>query len=142
MAWTNGRLADSGQRVPTVTGRVVSVREKVVRHLAVGESCPIDGATVSRTMCSACPSFVSYRASAGTATVGCRWGEDVAGWLRREMDGPGPQPGATFAHGRDRHRQSRAAGWVRGGLAASTSFAIFLTAFGVGLVLAAFERPD
>jgi hypothetical protein len=106
-----------------------------VRHLAVGEACPINGAAVSRVLCSTCPEFVSYRSVDGVATVGCRWGEDVASWLRREMasaplpDDPPAAPGAIGGAERS-HR----------GLTGGISLAILVAAFGVGLALSAYER--
>jgi len=100
-----------------------------VRHLAVGLSCPMDGTLVSRSHCSACPSFVSYRATEGVATVGCGWGDDVAGWLRREMRRAEPAPEPS-----PRTRRNTGLG--------GAGFGLFLAAFGVGLVLSTLERPD
>jgi hypothetical protein len=129
MAHDNGDLTHSVERTRPSRARR-TLEGYVVRHLAVGQACPMDGAVVGRAHCSGCPSFVSYRLSGDVATVGCDWGQDVAAWLRREMRrrAPAARPPPS--------RPGRPPG-----LAPGTSFGIFLAAVGVGLVLSAFERP-
>jgi hypothetical protein len=101
-----------------------------VRHLSVGEPCPIDQTPASRTHCSACPSFISFRSSEGMATVGCSWGEDTAAWLRREMAaGRRARPQAPKPKRRPR-------------VAPGASFGLFLTAIGVGIALSALEATE
>jgi len=109
-----------------------------VRHLWVGDPCPIDATPVSRTHCSECPSFVSYRSARGGATIGCSWGEDVAGWLRREM-ATGGSRGRAAASRRParRHAQRRTPR-----LAPGTSLGLFVAALGVGLALSALEPAE
>ena len=114
-----------------------------MRHLAVGQPCPIDAVPVSRSHCSGCPAFVSFRTSNEVATVGCAWGDDVVAWLRREMApirrpiSPRMAPGAGRRTGPRAPRTRR-----RPGLAPGTSFGLFVAALGVGLVLSALERPE
>jgi hypothetical protein len=105
----------------------------------------MDTVPVSRSHCSDCPSFISFRSSEGVDTVGCSWGEDMAGWLRREMSA-----------GRARQRAggvSRRAGSGgrsvrprppnrRTGFAPGKSFGLFLAALGVGIALSALEAPE
>jgi hypothetical protein len=116
-----------------------------VRHLSVGEPCPIDTTPVSRTHCSVCPSFISFRSSEGVATVGCAWGEDIAGWLRREMGAArvrqraGGAPKRAGSGGRPiRPRAPKR----RPGFAAGKSFGLFVAAFGVGIALSALEPAE
>jgi hypothetical protein len=90
----------------------------------------VDQTPASRSHCSACPSFISFRSSEGVATVGCSWGEDTAAWLRREMSAgrstrlraPKPKRGPRFVPG--------------------ASFGLFLTALGVGIALSALEASE
>ena len=108
-----------------------------MRHLAVGQACPMDGATVTRSHCSGCPSFVSFRAVQEVATVGCDWGDDVAGWLRREMSqSHGPLDGRSRAM-----VAARPAPQVRTAGPGAGVVGLFLAAFGVGIALSALERP-
>ena len=116
-----------------------------MRHLSVGEPCPIDMTPVSRVLCSACPSFISFRSSEDIATVGCSWGEDMAAWLRREMgtgrarQRVGGAPGRAGSGGRPiRPRAPKR----RPGLAQGMSFGLFLAAFGVGIALSAFDGAE
>ena len=109
-----------------------------MRHLWVGEPCPIDAAPVSRTHCSECPAFVSYRSAQGGATIGCSWGEDVAGWLRREMATGGAHRRAAAGRRSAGPRAPRR----RPRLAPGTSFGLFVAALGVGLALSAFEPAE
>ena len=109
-----------------------------MRHLWVGEPCPIDAAPVGRTHCSECPAFVSYRSAKGGATIGCSWGEDVAGWLRRDMASGGTHRRAAAARRRARPR----APMRRPRLAPGTSFGLFVAALGVGLALSALEPAE
>jgi len=102
----------------------------------------MDTVPVSRSHCSACPSFISFRSSNDVDTVGCSWGEDVAGWLRREMSvartrqRPGAAPRRAGSGGRSvRPRVPKR----RSGFAPGTSFGLFLAALGVGIALSALE---
>ena len=109
-----------------------------MRHLWVGDPCPIDATPVSRTHCSECPSFVSYRSAKGGATIGCSWGEDVAGWLRREMTTGGSHRRAA-AH----RRPSRPRAPIRRPrFAPGTSFGLFVAALGLGIALSALEPAE
>ena len=90
----------------------------------------MDQTPASRTQCSECPSFISFRSSEGVATVGCSWGEDMASWLRLEM--------ATGRTARPRAPKPKR----RPRLAVGASFGLFLTAFGVGIALSALEAPE
>ena len=115
-----------------------------MRHLAVGQACPMDGATVTRSHCSGCPSFVSFRMTNERATVGCDWGDDVTAWLRREM--------RTEGHATDGRTEARAAVPARRRrIAASTAgqprrpaspIGFFLAALGIGIALSAWDRPS
>lgn len=107
----------------------------------------MDATPASRTHCSECPSFVSFRSSEGIATVGCSWGEDMVAWLRHEMavsgthrrSLSGPRRVGGGAPGRlSRPRPPRR----RPGLAPGTSLGLFLAALGVGMVLSALEPTD
>ena len=90
----------------------------------------MDQTPASRTHCSACPSFISFRSFEGVATVGCSWGEDMASWLRNEMAAGRPaRPRAPKPKRRPR-------------LAPGASFGLFLTAFGVGIALSALEAVE
>ena len=109
-----------------------------MRHLWVGDPCPIDAAPAGRTHCSECPAFVSYRSAKGGATIGCSWGEDTLGWLRREMSTGGSHrraaAGRRFARPRAPRRRPR--------LAPGASFGLFVAALGVGIALSAFEPAE
>ena len=109
-----------------------------MRHLWVGEPCPIDATPVGRTHCSECPSFVSYRAAKGGATIGCSRGEDIVGWLRREMATGAVHQRAGAAR---RSTRPRAPG-RRSRLASGASFGLFVAALGVGLALSALEPAE
>jgi hypothetical protein len=116
-----------------------------VRHLSVGEPCPIDTAPVSRTHCSACPSFISFRSTEGVDTVGCSWGEDMVAWLRREMSVGRPRQragGAPRRAGSGGRSVRPRAPKRRPGFAGGTSFGLFLAALGVGIALSALEAPE
>ncbi|HSK52990.1 MAG TPA: hypothetical protein VLA44_09555 [Clostridia bacterium] len=122
-----------------------------MRHIAVGEPCPIDATPVGRTHCSACPWFVSFRSGDGVATVGCSWGEDVAAWLRREMSvsttaggGPldAPLAGRDSAFARRLRRPRSPRVRSRSSFGAGASLGIFIAAVGMGLALSALERSD
>ena len=102
----------------------------------------MDTVPVSRSHCSECPSFISFRSSDGVDIVGCSWGEDMAGWLRREMSVGRPRPrvgtmprraGSGGRSVRPRPPKRRT------GFAAGKSFGLFLAALGVGIALSAFE---
>ena len=98
----------------------------------------MDGAVVTRSHCSACPSFVSFRLALETATIGCDWGQDVAAWLRHEMSTPnGPARAGTASRVPAPRPPARRPAQP---LTAS-AVGIFLAAFGVGLALSAWERP-
>ena len=109
-----------------------------MRHLWVGDPCPIDATPVGRTHCSECPSFVSYRAAKGGATIGCSWDEDVVGWLRREMASGGSHRRAAAGRRPTRSRAPRR----RQRFAPGTSFGLFVAALGVGIALSAFEPAE
>ena len=109
-----------------------------MRHLWVGDLCPIDAAPVSRTHCSECPSFVSYRSAKGGATIGCSRGEDVVGWLRREMATGGSHRRAAAGRRPAPLRAPRR----RPRLAPGASFGLFVAALGVGLALSALEPAE
>jgi hypothetical protein len=126
-----------------------------VRHLAVGEGCPIDAAPTSRRHCSGCPEFVSFRSSRGVATIGCEHGQDTVSWLRREMMTPvlalGPGDAAlakrpAIAAPRrtvSRRRTSAAPLQHRrhqGRAGNGPSVAMFAAAVGVGILLSALDR--
>jgi hypothetical protein len=105
----------------------------------------MDSVPVSRSHCSDCPSFISFRSTEGVDTVGCSWGEDMAGWLRREMTVGRPHqrvgavPRRAGAGGRSvRPRTPKR----RTGFAPGKSFGLFLAALGVGIALSAFEPID
>ena len=102
----------------------------------------MDTVPVSRSHCSACPSFISFRSNEGVDTVGCSWGQDMAGWLRREMSVTRPRqrsvaaPRRAGSGGRSvRPRVPKR----RAGFAPGASFGLFLAALGVGIALSAFE---
>jgi hypothetical protein len=116
-----------------------------VRHLAVGQACPMDGATVTRSHCSGCPSFVSFRMTDERAAVGCDWGEDVAQWLRRAMHAEGgPTPDRAEGRVSAGAPGARTVAPVRGGQPFRTgaSIGFFLAAFGLGIALSGWERPS
>jgi hypothetical protein len=108
-----------------------------VRHLAVADPCPMDRRSASRRACSPCGHFVSFRSSDGVDTIGCSWGQDTIGWLRREMTlatAP-PRPGARQLAG-GRRASTRSDG---------AALAVVAAAVGIGLLLSAFNRrpvPD
>lgn len=104
-----------------------------MRHLSVGEPCPIDATPVGRTHCSTCPSFISFRSSEGVAVVGCSWGEDIAAWLRSEMTVNRTRPARPTRPRAPKRRQRFAAG---------TSLGLFLAALGLGIALSALEPAD
>ncbi|MFL5779433.1 MAG: hypothetical protein ACJ761_10910 [Chloroflexota bacterium] len=137
-----------------------------MRHLLVGQPCPIDATPASRRHCEACPEFVSYRSSAGISTIGCEYGQNVVGWLRREMTPrmlssgevkPVASARPLRATPRSRTRpavrnQPRAATYdrrsIRGGRRAENragsghghSLAAFAAAVGLGILLSALDR--
>jgi hypothetical protein len=115
---------------------VASHRGVVVRHLSVGEPCPLDATPVSRTHCSTCPSFISFRSSEGVAVVGCSWGEDIAAWLRSEMGVNRTRPARPTRPTRPRAPKRRQR------FAPGPSFGLFLAALGVGIALSALEPAD
>jgi hypothetical protein len=116
-----------------------------VRHLSVGEPCPIDTTPVSRSHCSECPSFISFRSSEGVDTVGCSWGEDMTAWLRHEMTAGRPRQrvggGPRRAGSGGRSVRPRAPK-RRTGFAPGKSFGLFLAALGVGIALSALEPAE
>lgn len=65
-----------------------------MKHLTAGDPCPMDATPTTRSNCSKCPHFISYRGWIGVngrdnvATIGCNYGADVDGWLRREFAAP------------------------------------------------------
>jgi hypothetical protein len=102
----------------------------------------MDGVPVSRSHCSECPSFISFRSTEGVDTVGCSWGQDMAGWLRREMgvgrrrQRAGAAPRRAGSGGRPVRPRSPGR---RTGFAPGRSFGLFLAALGVGIALSALE---
>jgi hypothetical protein len=125
-------------------GREGNVEGTSVRHISVGQPCPVDSTPTSRAWCSGCPEFVSYRSRDGVATVGCRSGEDVAGWLRREMSHPDIAPWLrrqmAGRSGSTTTPSTRAMLPVRSRPMLGGSVGVFLAAVGVGLLLSALER--
>lgn len=100
----------------------------------------MDGAVVTRSHCAPCPSFVSFRVSVDVGTIGCDWGDDMTGWLRREMsrrDRNVPTRAVTRRMPASVERRRSGASF-----ALSASFGVFLAAFGVGLAMSAFEKPS
>lgn len=64
-----------------------------MKHLTAGVPCPMDRKPTSRSVCSKCPHFVSFRTfirpnDASVSTIGCSYGTDVNDWLRREFAAP------------------------------------------------------
>ena len=105
----------------------------------------MDTVPVSRSHCSDCPSFISFRSSEGVDTVGCSWGEDMAGWLRREMSMGRPRQrvaGAPRRAGSGGRSVRPRAPNRRTGFAPGASFGLFLAALGVGIALSALEAPE
>jgi hypothetical protein len=110
----------------------------------------MDGATVTRSHCSGCPSFVSFRITNERAMVGCDWGDDVTGWLRREMRAGGSsaerrpegRPAAVRAADRPIHPLRR--GDIRPSqpLRHGSPIGFFLAAFGLGIALTAWDRAS
>jgi hypothetical protein len=105
----------------------------------------MDGATVTRSHCSGCPSFVSFRMTNERAMVGCDWGNDVTAWLRREMRSDGQATegriearAAAAAVRRPRVATARPGQPRRAG----SSVGFFLAALGIGIALSAWDRPS
>ena len=100
----------------------------------------MDGAVVTRSHCAPCPSFVSFRISTDVGTVGCDWGQDMTGWLRREMSRRHDNlPVARAARSVPAPFGPRRTGSPLG---AGAAFGIFLAAFGVGVAMSALEKPS
>jgi hypothetical protein len=90
----------------------------------------VDQTPASRSHCTGCPSFISFRSFENVETVGCSWGEDTAAWLRREMAAGRP---ARLRAPKPKRRPRFAPG---------ASFGLFLTALGVGIALSALEASE
>lgn len=98
----------------------------------------MDGAVVTRSHCAPCPSFVSFRISADVGTIGCDWGDDMAGWLRREMG----QRDSNLPTRAMRRTPSPLAPRRSGTSLGGAALGLFLAAFGVGIAMSAFEKPS